>query len=77
MISSKAEVIEYAEELRVNFNETLAIFNSVHDGVTGLSIELMRPLSINSVLQKNCSENRLMCFFLKKQLNGLGRRANV
>ena len=33
MISSKAEVIEYAEELRVNFNETLAIFNSVHDGV--------------------------------------------
>lgn len=33
MIASKIEVLEYAEELRINLNETLAILNSVHDGV--------------------------------------------
>lgn len=33
LIASKIEVLEYAEELRINLNETLAILNSVHDGV--------------------------------------------
>ena len=33
LIASKIEATQYAEELRVNLNETLAILNSVHDGV--------------------------------------------
>ncbi len=33
LIASKMEAMQYAEELKVNLNETLAILNSVHDGV--------------------------------------------
>lgn len=33
LISSRIETVEYADRLRVNLNETLAILNSVHDGV--------------------------------------------
>ena len=33
LISGKIEAAEYADELMVNLNETLAILNSVHDGV--------------------------------------------
>ena len=33
LISSRIETVEYADQLMVNLNETLAILNSVHDGV--------------------------------------------
>lgn len=33
LISSRIETVEYADRLMVNLNETLAILNSVHDGV--------------------------------------------
>ena len=36
LISGKIEAAEYASQLRVNLNETLAILNSVHDGVIAI-----------------------------------------
>lgn len=33
LIASKIEAMQYAEELEINLNETIAILNSVHDGV--------------------------------------------
>lgn len=36
LISSKVESVEFARELAVNLNETLAILNSVHDGVIAI-----------------------------------------
>lgn len=36
LISSKIEAAEYADQLMVNLNETLAILNSVHDGVIAM-----------------------------------------
>ena len=36
LISGKIEAAEYADQLMVNLNETLAILNSVHDGVIAI-----------------------------------------
>lgn len=36
LISGKIEAAEYADQLKVNLNETLAILNSVHDGVIAI-----------------------------------------
>ncbi len=39
LISGKIEAAEYADDLMVNLNETLAILNSVHDGVIAVDTE--------------------------------------
>lgn len=39
LISGKIEAAQYASELMVNLNETLAILNSVHDGVIAVDTE--------------------------------------
>ncbi len=60
LISSKAEIIEYAEELHVNFNETLAILNSVHDGVIAVDNDsVIYRINASAVNKFGITENLL------------------
>lgn len=58
LISSKAEIVEYAEELHVNFNETLAILNSVHDGVIAVDNDsIIYRINASAVNKFGITEN--------------------